>query len=172
MARAMTRVYLGLGSNVGDRRENLRAALHRLRERCAVTAVSSLYGSPAMVPEGADPGPDYLNAACAVETEIDPHELLAFAKSIERELGRRPSERWAPRPLDIDILLYGDTVISSPELVVPHPGIASRNFVLAPLAEIGAVAVHPLEGRTIGAMAEDVEYAGLEHVEGPEWSEA
>jgi 2-amino-4-hydroxy-6-hydroxymethyldihydropteridine diphosphokinase len=128
--------YLGLGANIGNREANLRAAVRALAERCTVVAVSSLYESAAVVAEGAPPGPDYLNAVCAVDTELTAHELLAFAKEVEHALGRRPAARWAARPIDIDVLLHGDEVIDTPELVVPHPRMRERNFVLAPLAEI------------------------------------
>ena len=166
----MTRVFLGLGANVGNRKENLRLALRWLQPACRVVAVSSLYRSQAVVPEGAPPGPDYLNAACEVETDLPPSELLAHARSVEHAIGRRPAERWAPRPIDIDILLYGDHVIETAELTVPHPRIAERNFVLAPLAELASDVEHPLEHRTIGELAEDTDYDGLEHLAAPdEW---
>lgn len=136
MAAAVVRAYLGLGANIGNREENLRAAVRALAERFPVVAVSSLYESRAVVAEGAPPGPEYLNAVCAVDTKLSAHELLRLAKEIEHALGRRPAARWAARPIDIDVLLYGDQVIDTPELVVPHLRMRERNFVLAPLAEI------------------------------------
>jgi len=164
------RVFLGLGANVGNRKENLRLALRWLQPACRVIAVSSLYRSEAVVLEGAAPGPDYLNAACEVETDLSPHDLLAHVKSIEHAIGRRPAERWAPRPIDIDILLYGDQVINTDELIVPHPRIAERNFVLAPLAELASDVDHPVGDRTIGELAEEIDYDGLEHLAAPdEW---
>jgi 2-amino-4-hydroxy-6-hydroxymethyldihydropteridine diphosphokinase len=167
----MARAFLALGSNVGNRRENLRLALRLLAPECRVVAVSSLYRSQAVVLEGAPPGPDYLNAACEVETSLSPHDLLAHVKGIERAIGRRPAERWAPRPIDIDILLYADQTVDTEELVVPHPRMAERNFVLAPLAELGSDVEHPGEGRTIGEIAEDVDFDGLEHIASPdEWA--
>lgn len=154
----MTRVYLGLGANIGNREANIRLALRWLAdEGCAVIAVSSMYRNPAMVPDGAEPGPDFFNAAAVVETDLAPHELLRKIKEIEYRIGRRPAERWAARPIDIDILLYGDDVIDTPELTVPHPGIAERPFVLKPLVEIAADAVHPKLGVTIGALASRID---------------
>ncbi len=160
----MTRVFLGLGANVGNRERNLLLALRLLEPQCRVVAVSSLYRSEAVVLEGQAPGPDYYNAACEVETELPARELLALVKAIEREIGRRPAARWAPRPIDIDILLYGEETIDMPELVVPHLLLHERNFVLAPLAELAPEARHPVLGLSIGEVAEDADFAGLAHV--------
>jgi 2-amino-4-hydroxy-6-hydroxymethyldihydropteridine diphosphokinase len=167
------RVFLGLGANVGNRRENLRLALRWLQPACRIVAVSSLYRSEAVVPEGAQPGPGYLNAVCEVETELAPADLLSHVKSVEHAIGRRPAERWAPRPIDIDILLYGDHVVERDDLTVPHPRIGERNFVLAPLAELASDVEHPVAHRTIGELAEDTDYDGLEHIAAPDewWSE-
>lgn len=168
----MTRVFLGLGANIGDRRANLELALRWLEPRCRVISVSSLYRSAAVVAEGQAPGPDFFNAACEVETELPPGELLTLAKSIERAIGRRPAERWAPRPIDIDILLYGDAVIDAADLVVPHPLMGERPFVLVPLAEIAADVTHPVLAMTVGDLAAEDDLEGLEHVAGPGWAGA
>jgi 2-amino-4-hydroxy-6-hydroxymethyldihydropteridine diphosphokinase len=165
----MPRVLLGLGSNAGNRRENLRLALRWLEPHCRVESVSSLYRSPAVVPESAPPGPDYLNAACAVTTDLPPHELLRFVKEIEHAIGRRPAPRWSPRPIDIDILLYGDAVVADDDLVIPHPLLAERAFVIVPMAELAPEAMHPLLGKAIGELAEAVDFTGLEYLAGPEW---
>jgi 2-amino-4-hydroxy-6-hydroxymethyldihydropteridine diphosphokinase len=166
----VTRAHLGLGANLGDRKQNLREALRRLGEGCTVVAVSSLYESPALVPEGEPPGPEFLNAACEVETDLGAEELLAFVKEIERALGRRPSKRWAARPIDIDVLLYGDEIIETAELTVPHAAMHERHFVLVPLAEIAADVVHPVLGRTIGELAADVGDAGVRKYAAPSWA--
>lgn len=166
----MTRTFLGLGANIGDREANLRLALRGLSRECTVVAASSLYRSEAVVVEGADPGPDYLNAVCEIETDLAPDELLRFVKEIEHEMGRRPAARWAPRIIDIDVLLFGDAVVSLPHLTVPHPRLAERNFVLVPLAELEPGARHPLLKRTIAELTEDADFTGLEHVRGPEWA--
>jgi 2-amino-4-hydroxy-6-hydroxymethyldihydropteridine diphosphokinase len=165
------RVFLGLGANVGNRRENLRMALRYLAARgCAVVAVSSLYQSVAVVPEGAQPAPDYLNAVCEITTDLAPHDLLRVAKQIEHDIGRRPSPRWSARPIDIDILLYGDERIDTPNLTVPHPLLVVRNFVIAPLAELASDAIHPTLAKPIAQLAEDTDFAGLHHLERPEWA--
>ncbi len=161
------RVFIGLGANVGNRRENLRSALRRFAPECRLVAVSSLYRSDAVVLEGSPPGPDYLNAACEVETALPPEDLLLHLKRIEHAIGRRPAERWAPRPIDIDILLYGDRIIDTAALVVPHPRLVERNFVMTPLAELAGDVVHPVLGEPIGKLAEDVDFAGLEHIAWP-----
>jgi 2-amino-4-hydroxy-6-hydroxymethyldihydropteridine diphosphokinase len=167
----VTSAFLGLGANIGNREANLRLALRWVSRRCRVVAVSSLYRSEAVVLEGAEAGPDYLNAVCEIETELTPEGLLSFVKELEYEMGRRPAGRWTPRIIDIDILLFGDVVIASAELTVPHALLAERNFVLVPLAELAPDAIHPVLKRTIGELAADLDLAGLEHVSGPEWAE-
>jgi len=138
-------VYLGLGSNLGDRPGNLKRALEALARKVKVVRVSSIYETE---PVGFLSQPRFLNAVCRVETGLKPLELLRFVKNIETELGRRQSFRDAPREIDIDILLYGSVVMDTPELTVPHPRMTERAFVLVPLVEIAPDAVHPGLGRT------------------------
>jgi len=166
----MTRVFLGLGANIGNRAANLRMALRWLEGPCTVTAVSSLYRSEAAVLEGQPPGPDFFNAACEIETDLSPADLLRFLKEVEQAIGRRPAARWAPRPIDIDILLYGDRVVHTPTLDIPHPLLVERNFVLLPLAELASDVEHPALHRTIGDLAEEADFTGLQHLSGPEWA--
>lgn len=129
----MVTVYLALGSNLGDRLANLRAALHALEMAgLRVTATSSVWETDP-IPPGQPP---YLNAVVRAETALSPQDLLRTAKRIERELGRTPGPRWGPRVVDIDILLYGEERFATAELEVPHPRVAERAFVLAPLAEV------------------------------------
>ena len=145
----MTTVYLGLGSNLGDRRRNLEAALDALRAhpQIAVTAVSSFLETD---PVGGPPGQGkFLNAAAKIETDLSPEALLEELKRVERALGRKPGPRWGPREIDLDILLYGDAVLETPNLTIPHPRMRERRFVLEPLAEIAPDARDPVTGRTV-----------------------
>ncbi len=135
-AAAARRGYLGLGSNVGDRLANLRAARDALgRHGVSVLASSSLYETE---PQGEVlDQPDFLNACLRVRTALGPEELLATVKAVERELGRAPGgERHGPRPIDIDVLLLADLSFRSDLLSLPHPEVASRRFVLEPLLEL------------------------------------
>jgi 2-amino-4-hydroxy-6-hydroxymethyldihydropteridine diphosphokinase len=165
----MTTAYLGIGANIGNREANLRLALRWLSDACELVAVSSLYRSAALVLDGAEAGPDFRNAVARVETSLSAEDLLRAVKEVEHRIGRRPSPRWSARPIDIDILLCGDRVVESEELTVPHPGIAERNFVVLPLAELAPDITHPKLGLTIGEIAEAADYDGLEHLTGPEW---
>jgi 2-amino-4-hydroxy-6-hydroxymethyldihydropteridine diphosphokinase len=128
--------YLGLGSNLGDREGHLRAAVRLLREHgVEVETVSSLYETE---PVGEFPDqPDFLNAAVRIRTDLDPEPLLDLCKAIEAEQGRMfASPRHGPRPLDVDLLLLGDLEVEGDRLVLPHPELTSRRFVLAPLLEL------------------------------------
>jgi 2-amino-4-hydroxy-6-hydroxymethyldihydropteridine diphosphokinase len=145
----VVRVYLGLGSNLGDREANLGSAVHRLEKQVTIDVLSALYETP---PMGPSDQPRYLNAACGGATELKPEELLAFIKGVEQKMGRVPTVRWGPRIIDIDILFYGDCAIGTPELVIPHPGISHRIFVLAPLADIAPELTHPNLGEPISAL--------------------
>lgn len=131
-----TAAFIGIGANLGDPQRQVLSAideLHRL-EKTRVGAVSALYRSTPMGPQDQ---PDYINAVCMLETGLTADMLLAVLQAIETRHGRiRSGERWGPRTLDLDILLYGDQTIDSPHLRIPHPGLAERDFVLHPLAEI------------------------------------
>ncbi|HEU5003599.1 MAG TPA: 2-amino-4-hydroxy-6-hydroxymethyldihydropteridine diphosphokinase [Actinomycetota bacterium] len=136
----MTRVYVGLGSNLGDRQEYLRSAVQALAARgLPAAAVSSVYESDPLGP----PQPDYLNAVAAVDSALPPAELLGIFHAVEEQLGRQHREHWGPREIDIDLLLYGDEVVASAALTVPHPGLTERSFVVVPLLEIAPDLVLP-----------------------------
>ena len=140
------RTYLGLGSNVGDRRTNLAQALELLEQRALrVERVSPVVESPALLPDGAPPewNRPFLNLAVACESEASPQTLREWSKEIELRLGRKPGPRWSPRPVDIDILLWGDEQWLDESLTIPHPGLRERNFVLTPMVALEPRLVPP-----------------------------
>ncbi len=144
-----TTAYLGLDSNLGDRKDNLRKALTLISKAVRIIAVSSVYETE---PWGDTDQSPFLNMACAVETDMDPPELLAHTKQVERRLGREPTFRYGPRSMDVDILLFGNVVLETPELTVPHRDMVERAFVLVPLAEIAPQVLHPVLAATIGRL--------------------
>jgi 2-amino-4-hydroxy-6-hydroxymethyldihydropteridine diphosphokinase len=139
-------VYLSLGSNIGDREANLRTAIEKLSELGEVTAVSSLYETE---PVEFTAQPWFLNCAVALRTELTPKLFLAKMLAIEQQTGRRRTQPKGPRTIDIDILLFGNSVIRAPQLEVPHPAMHQRRFVLEPLAEIAPDARHPVFQRSV-----------------------
>ncbi len=151
-------VYLALGSNLGDRRGNLAAALQQLREVVTIETVSSVYETE---PVGYLEQPRFLNMACCGKTWLSAQDLLHYTQSIEIALGRQPNFRNGPRPIDIDILLYDDLHMHNDHLTIPHPRMSERAFVLAPLAEISPNVVDPSSGRTAADLLEQVSQAGI-----------
>jgi 2-amino-4-hydroxy-6-hydroxymethyldihydropteridine diphosphokinase len=146
-------VYLGLGSNMGDRRENLERALEYLSQRLRLTGKSSMYDTEPMENPAQ---PRFLNMVCQAKTMLQPEDLLTLVKGIERKMGRQPGRANSPRPIDIDILFYGDKVINTPELKIPHPRMNHRAFVLVPLAEIAPTLVHPVNRKTAKEMLGEI----------------
>lgn len=156
-------VYLGLGSNLGDRDALLRAALDRLAPAVRVTRVSSVWDTaPLLVTDQ----PRFHNAVAEGWTRLEPLELLRAIKRIEEDLGRVPGPRYGPRPVDIDILLYEDLMLETPELTIPHPQLAVRAFALEPLAEIAPRAWHPALQRDARTLVEQAPPADV-HRLGP-----
>ena len=147
-------VYLGLGSNLGDRKANLEKALQLLGERLTIRQVSSLYQTE---PVGHREQPLFFNAVCRAETDLGPLQLLSLVKGIEAALGRVPSFAAGPRSIDVDILLYGDLTIEIADLTIPHPRIAERAFVLVPLLELSPDLVHPVSGECVRSLAAAVQ---------------
>ena len=145
------RVFVGLGSNVGDRLGSLRDAVVALRatDGMEIVATSSVYETDPVGPEQ----PDFLNAVVELDTDLAAEELLRVFKAIESKLGRVTRGRWGPREIDIDLLAYGDRTIDSGELTVPHPQIAARAFVLAPFEEIAPAYDIPAVGDTSSLLA-------------------
>jgi GTP cyclohydrolase-4 len=147
-------VYLGLGANIGNRTQNFEKALDMLSQGAQVKQVSSFYETE---PIGYSNQPQFLNAVCRISTSLSPEQLLALIKEIEATLGRKPSFRNAPRPIDIDILFYDEQIINSKELIIPHPRIEERAFVLIPLAELAPDMVNPANDKKVSEMLDNVE---------------
>jgi 2-amino-4-hydroxy-6-hydroxymethyldihydropteridine diphosphokinase len=143
----MHKAYIGIGTNIGNRRKNLEEALSRLKsEEVKVVSCSSFYETH---PVGGPPQGNYLNGAIEIETSLSPGECLKVLKRVEKEMGRVPSGRNHPRIIDLDILLYDDMAISEKGIEIPHPRMHERSFVLRGLVQIAPGAVHPVLGKTV-----------------------
>jgi 2-amino-4-hydroxy-6-hydroxymethyldihydropteridine diphosphokinase len=166
LSNLQTEVLIGLGGNIGEPLNAMREALHKIEaeEHCSVVQVSSVWCTP---PWGVTDQPDFLNACAKVETTLSPREFLDLCLSIERDLKRVRDQRWGPRSIDIDILFFGDQLIEEPGLVVPHPRIAERAFVLVPLAEIAPGKT--IEGQSIARLAGICDKSGMTILEDNDW---
>ena len=151
--------YVGLGSNLGDRSRNLQGAIDRLGKVGIITAVSSIYQTKPWMVDGYQPR--YLNQVVAVNTILDPLQVVTELLAIESSLGRVREEKNASRTLDLDLLLHGDIVLEASGVTVPHPRLHERAFVLVPLAEIAADVVHPILDRTISDLADQSDRSGI-----------
>jgi 2-amino-4-hydroxy-6-hydroxymethyldihydropteridine diphosphokinase len=152
----MPLAYVGLGSNLGDRRGLIREALKRLSrlEGVRVRKRSRIIETD---PVGRTAQPKFLNAVAEVETRLEPRPLLRRLRAVERSLGRVRHERWGPRTIDLDLLLWGDRSMATPRLTIPHPRMTERKFVLAPLAELCPRRRVPGTGRTVQGLLKEVE---------------
>jgi len=150
----MTTIYIGIGSNLGDREGTCLKALEELEKRgIKVTKKSSRYETE---PWGVRDQPKFINMAVEADTDLSPEEVLKVIKEIERNFGRRETLRWGPRVVDLDILFYNDLVIDEPDLRIPHPHMHERDFVLKPLSEIAPESIHPLLKKTVREMLSEV----------------
>jgi 2-amino-4-hydroxy-6-hydroxymethyldihydropteridine diphosphokinase len=162
----LTVAVLGLGGNIGDPRTAMAAAVDLLRahESIELAAVSGLYATP---PWGKTDQPEFLNAAIRIETTLEPLALLDEILAVERRLGRERTERWGPRTVDIDILLFGNRAIEEPGLRIPHPRLPERAFALAPLVEVLPDAF--FAGRTAAEWLSLSDTSGMTRLAGPDW---
>lgn len=147
----MTIAYIGIGSNLGDRKALVNQAVRLLRE-LPKTSLLKVATTIETEPIGRRDQPNFLNTVAEVETALNPRELLNHLHRIEEALGRERGEHWGPRTIDLDILLYGNLILNEPDLVIPHPHMNGRRFVLEPLTEIAPYAVHPTAGKSISEL--------------------
>ena len=160
-----TRVFIGIGTNVGDRSNYIDRALDELRleDQIWIEAVSSIYET---VPVGLQDQPNFLNGIIRIKTAVHPLNLLEILKRIEVQVGRQYRKRWGPREIDLDILIYGDLILDHPLLRIPHPEMLNRQFVLQPLVEIQPDLIHPSCNQTISQivchMATEIETVSWE----------
>jgi 2-amino-4-hydroxy-6-hydroxymethyldihydropteridine diphosphokinase len=155
----LAETYLSLGSNIGDRQKYLKQAIEELSQHLDDVKVSSVYRTE---PWGNENQAEFLNLCLSGNTLLNPEELLRFVRSIEKGLGRTHKEKWGPR--EIDILFYGDKIINTPTLEIPHPFISERAFVLVPLAEIAPNLIHPVLKLPISKLASEIDASGVRKI--------
>ena len=156
MPTTMHSVYIGFGSNIGDRLTHIQNAIHALSKTEGITLekISSVYKTD---PVGYEAQAQFLNGVAAIQTHLPPLSLLHTLKNIETAIGRQHRIHWGPREIDLDILIYGDLCLQTEKLVIPHPEMHRRRFVLAPLAEIAPDIVHPVFQETVQTLLEHLE---------------
>jgi 2-amino-4-hydroxy-6-hydroxymethyldihydropteridine diphosphokinase len=160
-------VYIGLGSNAGDREQNLFSAVEALRHIDAVAVVrcSSLYDTEPVGPAQ----PRFLNAAVQIGCSLEPNRLLGMLKTLETHLGREPSDRWGPRAIDMDILFWEGRIVADANLQIPHLELHNRRFALEPLCELAPDAEHPILGRKLSTLLSSLGPQGVTKLEGAPW---
>lgn len=151
-------IFLGLGSNLGDRQANLLAAAQSLPPKITLTASSPIYETE---PWGYLEQAKFLNQVLQANTSLSPLELLTYLKAIEKEIGRTPTFKNGPREIDIDILLYDDVILESPDLTIPHPRLHQRAFMLIPMNDLAEDLIHPVHLKTIRHLLADIDTAGI-----------
>ena len=156
-------VYLALGSNMGNRAANLKAAIDNLTPQITLKKKSAVYETP---PWGYEDQPAFLNMAIKGETSLKPELLLKYLKQLEVRLGRQPSFPWGPRSIDIDILFFDDLILDSPALKLPHPHLQERAFVLVPLTELAPYLRHPVLNKSMNDLLEACDTSGIEKYRG------
>lgn len=154
----MTTTYIALGTNLGERLSNLRVAIQSMPPEITVLAESQVYETP---PWGYEDQPAFLNMVVRAETGLEPKPLLKYLKQLEARLGREKSVRWGPRLIDLDILFYDDLVIDTPPLIIPHPRLHERAFVMVPLADVAIDYVHPVLGKFIWELLLQTDMSGI-----------
>ena len=152
------KVFIGLGSNLGNREGHLAGAVERFSGKLKVINSSGIYETD---PWGFEDQPNFLNLAVEVQTDLEPDELLVFLKGIENEMGREETFRYGPRCIDLDILLFDDLVYTSKALTIPHPAMEVRTFVLVPLKEIAPDQIHPVLQKSITELADRIGSRGV-----------
>jgi 2-amino-4-hydroxy-6-hydroxymethyldihydropteridine diphosphokinase len=155
-------VFIGLGSNIEPRLERLRLAVNALRSVGEIMRVSSVYET---VPVGGISQPDFLNAVIELRTTFAPLELVQMLKALEKKLGRQERPRWHEREIDLDVLFYGDRILETPILTVPHPEIQHRAFVLAPMSELDPDFQHPIFHKSVSLMLSNVDTSEIKRTD-------